>query len=909
MTKRKRNFFGWKVFCVGFIILFSLAANAQIIDTVKVNQDFNNQPLVDFIDYLQNQKQLKVFYKKEWISDLIINQRFDDLPLSQALTRVFRATGLAYEFFQDNSIILYPQKSDDRYRIENYEELLLVIGDPVNIGKYRTAKVTGRIVNGENGEPLPGAVMYVSRLEKGTSTNVNGVFEIELPTGEHNIQLTFMGFEQSARKIKLIENGEVEFELFEESHRIGEVTVTGRDYNVSRAQMSLVSIDSKIISELPVLMGETDIIKSLTMMAGVQTVSELASGFNVRGGNTDQNLVLVNGAPAFNTSHLFGFFSMLNPDVINNVMLYKGGLPAKFGERVSSVMEIDIKEGNDETMMIYGGLGIVNSRLTLDGPLSKDKKLKLITGGRTSYSDWILKKIPDAELSQSVTNFYDISGKATYDFNLHNKLSLMAYSSNDEFSTSAQSVLKYGNMLINLFSRNRFSEVLNGELNLSYSSYKSQLTDKANDKEYESYHLDNRLQYYSSKYHFNWHPHERHDAMFGINFIGYKNNPGKIVPASEETFIEPQEIEPEKAIELAGYISDEFRLSPEVTISAGLRYSRFSNLGPKTVYLYEEDLPKSPETIIDSLVTGKNKSVKSYGDLEPRLAINYKTDDGYDFKLSYQKTQQFINLISNNAVISPAESWKLSDYHLKPLTSNQVALGVSNNELLRGINLTTEIYYKQLQNLIEYKNGAEIIMNPHLETDLLPSDGYSYGAEVSVIKPTGRLTGMLNYMFSRTMRKTDGLQDEESINSGAWYPSVYDKPHDLSVSATYHISRRWRLSGNFVYISGRPVTLPEIKYEYAGQTLIYYSDRNKYRMPAYHRFDIAITIDENLKRKRSWKGSWTLSVYNVYGRQNPYSVYYRKTTPGSSNNYSHYSLYKLSVIGIPVPTLTYNFRF
>ncbi|MBN1821966.1 MAG: TonB-dependent receptor, partial [Prolixibacteraceae bacterium] len=784
------------------ILIFVTKSFSQDIDSIKISGNYENFPLTNFFESVKEKFDVRFFYQNEWIENLKVNQRFNETPLYQALVRIFNNTGYSFEVFQKDVILISPSQG---YGLVNpdIEGIMTVIGDPLNIGRYKTAILSGKIRNGKNGEPLVGAVLYVPKLEKGTSSDSNGNFKIELPPDEYNLQLSFMGFEQNNRRIRLIESGNIDLELFEESQSIGEVTVTGEGQNISRTQMSMVKVDSKVLKELPVLMGEADVIKSLTMMAGVQTVSELASGFNVRGGSTDQNLILVNGSPVFNPSHLFGFFSMLNPDVINDVKLYKGGMPAKFGERVSSVMEVDIKEGNDETILFYGGIGLLNSRLTLDGPLSKNKKLKVLVGGRTSYSDWILKKIPDSELSESVTNFYDISGKISYNFDLHNKLNLMIYSSNDEFSTSSQSITEYGNLLANLMVRNRWGDKLNGELNLSFSSYKSRLTDLANDKTFESFFLDNQLNYTSGKYHFSWHPHELHNVSFGWNLIHYSLNPGKIIPAAKETVINGSELQQEKAVEYAGYLSDEFMLSPSVTFNLGLRVSGFLNIGPKTVYFYNEDMPKSPESVIDSMTYGKNKVAKSFIGLEPRFSINVSLTDEYALKLSYQRTRQYIGQISNNAVISPTETWKMSDYYLNPLISDQLALGIDGG-IKNKFHFTGEVFFKKLQNLIEYKNGAEIVMNPHLETELIPSDGFAYGIELSTSKTTGRLTGMVNYMFSRTMKKTDNYFPEEQINLGDWYPSIYDKPHDLSVTATYHISRRWRLSGNFIYISGRP---------------------------------------------------------------------------------------------------------
>ncbi len=909
MSQRKLKPAHWRILCFFFLLTFAYESSAQGIENLKISGQFTNQPLSEFIHSLETQHALKVFYQTSWIKHIVIDQRFDEVPLFQALTRTLRGSGLAFEFFQDDAVVLFPEERVPQVERISENEFLQIIGDPLNLGRYRTATLSGTIVDGKNWEPLVGAVLYIHKLEKGTSTDAEGHFTLELPTGEHTLQLSYMGYEQNTWHIRLIESGDIELELFEESHSIGEVTVTGEGLNSSRTQMSMVRVDSRILKELPSLMGESDVIKSISMMTGVQTIGELAPGFNVRGGNTDQNLILVDHAPVFNPSHLFGFFSMLNPDVIEDVSLYKGGMPARLGERVASVMEVDLREGNKEAVSLSGGMGLLNSRLTVDGPLTKNKKATFLIGGRTSYSNWILKKIPDTEISESVTHFYDLSAKITCTFDLHNKLSLTAYSSHDKFSTGTQTIMEYGNLLANLMLHNRLRKDLDGELNLVYSRYTSRLTDLANNNSFESYFLDNQLEYYSGQYHLNWHPHENHSVNTGITLITCRLQPGEILPAAQPTVIAPQVLDPEKVMESAGYLSDELQLFPGFIANLGLRYSGFLNLGPETVFLYDNAIPKSPESVMDSLVFTNNKVIRKYGGLEPRIAVSYQMNNGYTLKMSYQRTRQYISQISNNAVASPVETWKMSDYHLPPLISDQIALGITNNQTWNTLQFTSEIYYKKLKNLIEYKNGAEIIMNQHLETELLPSEGYAYGLEISASKPEGRLTGMINYMLSRTLRKTDGSFDEEKINSGIWYPSIYDKPHDLSVTATYHISRRWRISGNFVFISGRPVTLPEVKYYYAGQNLVYYSDRNKYRMPPYHRFDLSLTLDENLKRKRSWKGSWTLSVYNVYGRNNPYSVYYRKGKPSTGNNFNRYSLYKLSVIGIPVPSLTYNFRF
>ena len=882
------------------------AIDAQTTDEVRITGNFRNVPMESFLQTLNREYGIQVFYKKQWVEPYTINTTFNNNPLERALNSIFIDHELTWEKFQDNTIIVFPRRLDTRATIDETGGLM-VIGDPINLGRYKQAVISGLVVDGKTGDPLPGTVVYHPQTQKGATTDGEGHFELDLPTGEHTLQISYMGFQGYEQKIKLIESGEIQFDLFEESHSIEEVTVIADEFNVSRTQTSLVQMTSKEIKNLPLLMGERDVIKSITMMPGITSVGELSSGFNVRGGNSDQNLILLDGSPVFNSTHLFGFLSMINPDMVEDLRVFKGGLPPRYGERVSSVMEVDMKNGNTDLLRVYGGIGTINSRLALDGPLSKDKKLTVAAGGRLSYTDWMLDQVPDPVVSQSTTNFYDASGKLMYKFNNHNWIRLMGYVSNDEFSTSAQSINEYGNILFNLESRNKYSENLFGEVDLSFSAYKFRLTDLADGKNYEAYYLDDQIQYNSIKYNLIWHPHPLHNIHSGINLIRYINDPGEITPYADTTVVQPRKIDQEKAYEGAIYASDEFDLVQGLTANVGLRFSYYALRGPASVLLYDESQPKSPETVIGSKEFGENETVKSYGGLEPRVSMNYEAENGYQFKLSYQRTRQYINQISNSAVISPAEIWKTSDYHLGPLINDQITLGVTNNQLFDKVDFTTEVYYKQLQNLIEYKNGAQIIMNEHLETDLIPADGYAYGVELSLNKKEGRLTGWLNYTFSRTMRKTSGEFDEEQINTGEYYPSIYDKPHDLSVVATYNISRRWRVSGNFVFISGRPVTLPEMTYQYAGETLVYYSDRNKYRMPPYHRLDLSITFDENLRRRRMWKGSWTLSIYNLYGRENPYSVYYRKSSPGAASQGR--GLYKMSIIGVPVPSITYNFTF
>jgi len=665
------------------------------------------------------------------------------------------------------------------------------------------------------------------------------------------------------------------------------------------------------IKELPVFMGEADLIRSMVMMPGVQSVGEMSSGFNVRGGNTDQNLVLIDGTSLFNTTHLFGFFSMINQDALSDVTLYKGGIPASYGERVSSVMEVQLKNGNDKYLSVYGGIGLIESRLSMDGPFSKKKKSTFMIGARSSYTDWMLKQTHYPAFINSVAHFYDINGTANFEMGPKNHLKLSGYVSSDVFNLNTSTLYNYGNALGSLNWKMNLTDKVISHLTLAYSGYNLLVDQKDPVLPQDDYRLKSGIQNGSLKYILSLYPNEKHHINTGIQAIGYWINPGKIVPSQSPTNVVESSMRQEQSAEMALFADDDFDLSGKLALSIGLRYTQFVNYGPGMVYHYEQGVPKSTSSIIDSTSYKNGEIIKAYHGFEPRIALKYTLRNGGSFKLNYQRTHQFVTQISNTAVISPADYWKSADQYIAPLINDQVGIGYFRNPEGGKYEFSAETYYKKLQNLPEFKNGALLLMNPHIETDYLPAHGYSYGIELMAKKNSGSLTGWISYTYSRTFQKVDGQFPEEKINNGTYYPSIYDKPHDLAVVMNYKISRRWRFSGNFVFSSGRPITLPEEKYLFQGNQIVVYSDRNTYRMPSYNRMDLAVTLDENLRKKRMWKGSWTFSVYNVYGRKNPYSVFYRKDSSLQSTdvNKTPYSIYKMAIIGVPVPSITYNFRF
>ncbi len=894
---------------ITFFLFLNSSLFAQNIQEKIINGNFQKISLQDFFSVIEKEHGIRFFYRPEWVKPYFVNQEFKAMPLIQVLNQLFDRQPLSFRFFQNNSIVIFPKGSDGIVKNGADKPQILIIGNPLNEGRYTIAKLKGKVLDGKNGTPLPGALIFEPQTGAGTTTNAAGKFELELPTGESVLQISYMGYEVLKQQIKLIETGSVDFELFEKSHSLEEVTVLGEDTKISKAQMSMIKVNSRIIKELPVLMGEADVIKSVTMMPGVQSVGEMSSGFNVRGGNNDQNLILMDGAPIFNTSHLFGFFSTINPDAIKDVTLFKGGVPASYGERVSSIMDVQLKEGDPEKIQFYGGIGLINSRFTLDGPLAKKKKSTFLIGGRSTYSDWILRQTRNSQFRNSVAHFYDINGTLNLALGENNNLRLMGYFSHDVFNLNSNSLYNYGNIIGSANWKMNISKRLISNLTLAYSKYDFGLDQEDPDLPEYDYTLSTGFEYGSMKYILSWLPNERHRVNTGFQAIGNKVFPGKVVPSQINSNIKPEKIANEQSMELGLFVDDDFDLSTNTALNVGIRYARFMNMGPTTVLNYDPQQTISSRSVVDSTFFGSWETAKMYHGIEPRLSLKFDLQNEGSFRLSYQRIHQFVNQVSNTSVISPADFWKLSDSHIKPLISDQFAVGLFKNPKKGMFETSVEIYYKNLQNLMEYKNGAVLVMNPHVEADIIKANGYSYGLEVFAKKNSGRLNGWASYTYSRTFRKTNNEFSEEIINAGKYYPSVYDRPHDFSTVLNYQISRRLRASGNFVFISGRPVTLPEQKYTFEGKQVVVFSDRNEYRIPPYHRMDVSITLDENLRKKRMWKGSWTLSIYNLYGRKNPYSVFYRREPSEQIRERISNAIYKFSVIGVPVPSITYNFKF
>ena len=873
-------------------------------------QNVNSSLSIDSVAYnLAQKRSVHIYYQDKWFKQKSFHPSMLSLSINEIINVLKNACECSFLSIDSSSVVFIP-KSISMTNSPDVANSLTIIGNPDEYGKYQHAALNGKIIDGKTGEPLIGARIFVEKTKTGTTTDKTGNFTITLPVGDYDLRLSYFGYQDNQSKIRLLSNGEATFEIIEKTFGLAEVVITSQrnDNNLLSTQMGIVLLNTKDIRELPLSFGETDVIKSATLLPGVNSVGEFGTGFNVRGGSADQNLILVEEVPVFNSAHLFGLTSIINPDGISGVSLLKSGISAKYGERASSLMDIRMGTTNTEKVKAIGGLGLINSRLTVDVPLYKNK-VNLLVGGRTTYSNWLLHSIPDVDLMNSSASFYDLNGFLTIAPNNNNKIVVFGYYSEDKMAFTHSVNYNYNNSLGSIRWNHIFNQKLSSSLMTGFSHYYYSVSELDTVRKEDGYKLKSEVWYQNAKLNFTWHPSNNHTVDFGINGVIYNINPGKLTRYDQLSLITPVTIQKEKANEYAIYASDDFSISPKIAAEVGLRYSLFLLLGPGTTNIYRNDSPLSVDNITGSLSYANNHIITHYGGLEPRISMRYQINEVSSAKASFNRINQYINLISNSSVMTPSDVWNLSNQYEKPLQCNQYSVGYFRNFNNNTFETSVELYYKDLKNIIEYRNGAQILLNNHLETDLVKAKGYNYGIELYVKKKAGRLTGWASYTFSKSMRKTIGSFTSEQINDNSYFPSNYDKPQNIIINANYHISRRWRFSSSFLYNTGRPITLPELKYYYEGNQLVNYSERNKYRLPDYHRLDISITLDESLRLKKKWKGSWTLSIINLYGRKNAYSVYYKRDIPTESNDYRQYSLYKLYIIGRPLPTITYNFSF
>jgi hypothetical protein len=868
-----------------------------------------------FLDSVDAGFHVKSYYKSEWFENDYVSLSYENKSLEDVLLLMLSGKPFTYRIIQRNRVVFLPKDEVAMLvgQMLNYsgnnksDEQFTLVGSQDKAGTSKTASISGVISDGRTGEPIIGATIKPENLPQGAVSNAEGIYKLILAPGLYTLIVSSVGFEQAQYNVKIVSNGELNIELFDKSVALDDIIIYGQrlDKNVSSHQMSMMELDNKAIGQLPSVAGGKDILKGLTIMPGVKSIGEFSSGINVRGGGEDQNLYLVNSAPLFNTSHVFGLFSVINPDIVEKLSLYKGHIPSSYGERVSSVVEIKTNDEAPARMQIKGGIGLYDSRLMVEVPLVKNKVFFAL-GGRMSYSDWLLSKAKDYNLSNSQASFYDLNG--TFHANLgKSRLALSGYMSNDEFRFTDEVKYKYGSNLASLNWSYLINSNLGSYLTLAYSDYHAQKDD------INSVFLQNRIEsdikYGSLKYRLKYGGFQHQTLDAGFNLIGYHIQPGIKTPLNDESLVAPSYLDKEQGYEGAVFMNDEININEYLALNVGLRYSAYAYTGPGSVDEYAPGTGRDTSTITSTTQYGNNEIIKYYHGFEPRLSARINLNPSSSIKMSYNRNIQYISMVSYSSVATPSDIWKLADPYIQPLIANQYAIGYYRNFFNNTIETSVEVYYKGLINVVDYKNGAQLEMNKHIETQLVNTAGRNYGIELLIKKNAGLIDGWITYTYSRSLRKTSSSLAGESINNNKYYPSNYDRPHDFSVMANYHLNKRLMFSANFSYSSGRPITLPEYKYFTGDEMVVYFSDKNKYRIPDYHRLDVTIAMDPSLRVKKRWKGNWSFSILNVYGRKNAYTIFYKMEDPSPVNDYNRFSLYKLYLIGRPVPTLTYSFTF
>ncbi|MES2516744.1 MAG: TonB-dependent receptor [Bacteroidota bacterium] len=794
--------------------------------------------------------------------------------------------------------------------------LLLLLLFPLGLfAQNEKLTVSGYVKDNKNGEGLIGASVFVKELLTGTTTNTYGFYSLTLPKGNYTLVITSVGYRKAIRDVKLTsENVTLNLEVQEDGQELAEVVVTGKreDENVKAIEMSVNKVEMKTIKKIPALLGEVDLVRAIQLLPGVSTVGEGATGFNVRGGAVDQNLVLLDDAPVYNSSHLFGFFSIFNPDAVKDVKLIKGGIPAQYGGRASSILDVRMKEGNAKKLEINGGIGFIFSRLSIEAPIIKDKA-SFIVAARRSYADVLAKPFLTGNNANSQFNFYDLTAKVNYNINQNNTVFLSGYFGRDVFGN--QFGFNWGNSTLTARWNHVFSSKLFLNSTAFYSNYDYLLdSDLENKKPNNQFRWTSNIENLSFKPDFTYYISPNNTLTFGGQILTYNFTPGTANASSngdKRSFGAP----PKDAVEYSAYIGDEWKVSPKLSLQYGVRFSKYDYKSSEDVYYVRrfvgisDAFPSGYD--LDEKVNDKTKVLQSYQNFEPRFNLKLETGENSSIKASYNRMTQYIHLLSNTAAATPLDVWTSSTNNIKPQLTDQVALGYFKNFGDNEYETSLEVYYKDFQNQIDYADRANLFLNPTFEKDLLFGKGRAYGLELFIKKNKGKLTGWVSYTLARTERQVVGL------NNGNWYPNRFDRTHTLNVVAQYELNKKWSFGANFAFISGVPYSLPTRQGDYQGFTygITESGVRGNIRVPAYNRLDISATKKNKKALFGKGESEWVFSVYNLYNKRNPFSIYTQpvdsKTATTTADNYQliKNEAVRLSIIGSAIPSITYNFKF
>ena len=882
----------------------------------KVTGLFAGVSFERFAELVEKDTPYRFIFKKEELANLTVSLQANGDKLEDVLGVLFLKTGFTYSISKEQEVFIFIGEKKTVDFLPNYflapskaslssaamqDEFVrnrrYIIGVP---GPGTEAKLQGKVISLENNLPIEGAIVFEKEAMRQAVTNKSGDFELLVPKGNKTLFIQNIGGYTEQRLLDIQGDATLELSIGEGIFSLNEVVVrSGALSQVARPEMGVQSLTVQEMRRLPAVMGEVDIIKGLMTMPGVNTAGEASVGFNVRGGAADQNLILMDQNTLFNPSHLFGFFSAINSDMVQGVELYKSGIPASYGGRLSSVLQVTPKKGRSDKIGGSGGIGPMTSRLSLEGPIGE--KTTFILGSRLTYSDWLLDFLSEKiDLGASRAAFSDFNGTVEHELGAKDKLRLSGYFSKDSFQFDPDTAYSYSNQNYALSWTHYFNDALEATFSVGQDAYDFEVEGEDNPLNAYQYRFDIRQQFVKAQ--FRQEKGDRHLLSYGVHGIRYQLNPGEILPFGQESGVISDQVAPETAMDWSLYFGDEFEINEQWALSGGLRYNFYTFLGPQTIPTYAEGEPYLNENIIGETRFQSGDPVQTYHGPEFRFSARYALSNQSSLKAGVNSMRQNIHLLSSSSVITPTDTWKLSDSFLKPQQGIQYALGYFKNMNQGAFEFSAELYYRSMQNLLDYRSGASIVLNDRIEQEVLVTQGKAYGMELYLKKSTGKLNGSLAYTYSRSLMQTDPSEQKEQINRSESYPSNFDQPHNANFVGNLELSKRVNVTLAGKYSTGRPVTLPIAKFNYGGSERVYFSDRNSFRVPDYFRMDLSVNLEGNHKVAKLAHASWSFGVYNLFGRDNAYSIYF---VPEGGKLKG----YQLAIFADPIPFITYNFRF
>lgn len=897
-----------------FVVFPILSQEKENTISIEINHLTKEQ----IIELIEKNSDYHFFFLDDWLDSTPMTFSFKSKKIEEILNTVFKESKINYYIHNDNLIILTNgnliKKSiydGNNMKPKDLESIMINPKDKIDEGFIKIGRetlekkvaytISGFIKNDKNESPIQGVTIFEKEKNIYTTSNKDGYYQINLPYGKNKLETSFVGFDYNHKKLIVYNNGILNFSLSPKSEELDEVIINIDKKNNTKQTIGGISqIKAQDIKNIPLVLGERDILKVAITLPSIKSAGEGAEGVNVRGGKVDQNLFLLDNGIIYNPTHFLGLFSAINPFTTNNLKIYTGNIPSEYGGKLSSVFEITTKDPSIDKFKGEASIGPVTGNFNVEIPIIKNKS-GLNLGIRSTYSDWVLGFINNKKFDNSNVYFYDVIGKYTHFFNNKNSLKLTGYNSKDKYQIASDTINKYRNTMFSLNWRRNFNEKSRGNLILSNSTYSFDIDYKADNTKgfYLTYKINETNLKLKMKYDYS----HTHKLIYGLESKLYNINPGTIIPNGNNSKVTSLNIPKERAIENGFFISDDFFVSKKLNFNLGLRLNQYLAFGPSKQRQYKKGKPKNETTFIKSIKYNNNKIFKTYHNLSYRFSSRYSFYNSLSLKASYNKAFQYIHRLNNNTTATPIDTWRLSDSNIVPQESSQFSLGLFKNIDDHDIKLSLEGYYKKYHNILDYKVGATLLLNKQIETQIIQGKGKSYGIEFLLKKDVGKLNGWLSYNYSRSLIQFNSMFEEERVNNGNFFPTNYDKPHDLNLILNYKFTKRYSLSTNFTYQTGRPITYPTGKFTYQDTEYLTYSNRNQFRIPDYFRLDLGINIEGNHKIKKFAHSFWNISVYNVLGRNNPYSVFFQTSSTGNVK------AYQSSIFSHPIPTITYNFKF